>query len=152
MVARVSGVDHVCVYCGILADTEDHVVPRHLLMRAGELGLDLSRVMRMKQWVHPACHECNSMLSGRLFATIKERRAAAHAGIRRKYASYLRIPDWTDAELATMGPKAQAEIIAGIAVRDWVRGRLRWAGAREVDDIGAIYELSQGVARRIGNR
>lgn len=26
-------IDHVCVYCGILADTEDHVVPRHLIAR-----------------------------------------------------------------------------------------------------------------------
>jgi 5-methylcytosine-specific restriction endonuclease McrA len=54
-----SGSDHVCVYCGNLADSEDHVVPRHLLVRAEELGLDLSRVMRMRSWVHPACRECN---------------------------------------------------------------------------------------------
>lgn len=146
------GLESVCVYCGVLADSEDHVVPRHLLSRAGELGLDLSRVMRMRTWTHPACRECNSMLSGRLFATIAERRRAAHAGIRRKYASYLRVPDWTDDELDEMGPKAQREIVAAMAIRDWVRQRLRWSGAREVDDVTEVFRLSQEVARKIGGR
>jgi len=143
-------IEHVCTYCGILADSEDHVVPRHLLARAGELSLDLSKVMRMRSWVVPSCRECNSMLSGRLFPTLAERRAAAQKGIRRKYASYLRIPDWSDAELATMGPTAQREIVAGIAVRDWVRSRLRWNGAKVVEDIGAVYGLAVDVARKAG--
>lgn len=147
-----SGVDHVCVYCGILADTVDHVVPRHLLSRAGELELDLSKVMRMRVWTRPACHECNSMLSGRLFPTLAERRRAAHAGIRRKYRAYLRVPDWSEKELDEMGPKAQAEIVAAMAVRDWVRARLRWNGAREVEDIAEVFHLSQDIARKVGGR
>jgi hypothetical protein len=141
-------IEHVCTYCGILADSEDHVVPRHLLERADELGLDLSKVMRMRSWIVPSCRECNSMLGGQLFATIQERRAAAHKGIRRKYASYLRIPDWSDDELDEMGPNAQREIVAGMAIRDWVRGRLRWRGAKVVEDIGAVYGLSVAVARK----
>jgi hypothetical protein len=140
-------VDLVCTYCGILADTEDHVVPRHLLERAGELELDLSKVMRIRRWVVPACRECNSSLSGRLFPTLKERRAAAHQCIRRKYAAYLRIPDWEDDEVEEMGPIAQREIVAGIAIRDWVRTRLRWTGAREVEDIRAVYGLALDVVR-----
>lgn len=146
------GIEDVCVYCGIFADTVDHVVPRHLLVRAGELELDLSRVMRMRQWTHPACHECNSSLSGRLFATLVERRQAAQKGIRRKYASYLRTPDWTDGELSEMGPKAQAEIVAAIAIRDWVRARLRWRGATIVEDVAPVFHLSQEIARKVGGR
>ena len=140
--------DHLCTYCGILADSEDHVVPRHLLKRAEELSLDLSKVMRMRSWVVPSCRECNSSLGGRLFPTIRERRAAAHKHIRRKYASYLRIPDWEDWEIAAMGPNAQREIIAGLAIRDWTRNRLRWRGARLVEDIEAIYGLSMEIARQ----
>lgn len=147
-----SGIDHVCVYCGILADSEDHVVPRHLLSRAGELGLDLSKVMRMKQWVHPACRECNSSLGGKLFATLRERREEAHRLIRRRYASYLRTPDWSEEELSEMGPKAQAEIVAALAVRDWVRARLRWAGATVVEDVAVVYDLAREVTRKVGGR
>ncbi len=142
-----NAIDLVCVYCGILADTEDHIVPRHLLKRAEELSLDLSKVMRMRSWVMPACRECNSSLSGQVFPTLKERRAAAHKSIRRKYRAYLRIPDWTDEELETMGQQAQREIVAGLAVRDWVRGRLRWNGARIVEDIGAIYGLTRELTK-----
>ena len=93
--------EQVCTYCGILADSEDHVVPRHLLERAGELELDLSRVMRMRAWIVPACR-----------------------------------------------PRAQAEIVAAVAVRDWVRGRLRWKGAREVEDISSVFRLAHDMARR----
>jgi len=140
--------DLVCVYCGSLADSEDHVVPRHLLKRAGELSIDLSKVMRMKSWVHPCCRECNSILGGQIFPTIQERRAAAHKGIRKKYASYLRIPDWSDEELAVMGQTAQREIIAALAVRDWVRERLRWKGAKHVEDISAVHGMAVDVLRK----
>lgn len=140
--------EFVCVYCGVFADSEDHVVPRHLLERAGELSVDLSKVMRMQRWVVPACRECNTMIGGRLYPTLAERRAAAHAGIRRKYASYLRVPDWSDEELDEMGPTAQREIVAAMAVRDWVRKRLAWRGARKVEDISATFHMAIDVLRK----
>lgn len=141
------GIEGVCTYCGTVADSVDHVVPQHLLERAGELELDLSKVMRMRSWQVPACRECNSFLGGKLFATLKERRESAHKSIRRKYASYLRVPNWSDEELSEMGPRASDEIRAALVVRNWIRGRLAWKGATVVD-ISAVYDLAQVMIRR----
>ena len=141
------GIEGVCTYCGQIADSVDHVVPKHLLERAGELELDLSKIMRMRSWQVPACRECNSMLGGKLFATLRERRESAHKSIRRKYASYLRVPSWSEEELSEMGPRASDEIRAALVVRDWIRGRLAWNGATVVD-IGAVYGLAQAMIRR----
>jgi hypothetical protein len=137
-----------CTYCGALADSVDHVVPRHILKRAGELELNLSNVFRMRSWQVPACCECNSMIGGRLFATLAERRACAHAGIRRKYRQYLAIPNWDEEELAEMGPLMRREIARSIRVREGIRDRLRWTGGNgEVVDLTAILELAKSIAR-----
>lgn len=133
-----------CVYCGEIADTIDHVVPRHLLERAGEIGLDLSEIFRFRDWVLPACRECNGFIGSRVFKTLVERRACAHATIRRKYAAYLRIPDWDEEELAEMGRIAQHDIRFGLAVRDRTRSRLAWTGTRDVDLL-PVY----GLIRRV---
>lgn len=139
----------VCVYCGVASDSIDHVVPQHLLARAGELELDLSGIMRMAQWTVPSCRECNAILGGRLYATLAERRKAAHDGLRRKYATYLRTPDWDEDELAEMGESMRQFIRAGMGIRNWVRARLRWTGGSTAD-VAPVFELSRALARRQG--
>ena len=139
--------ENVCTYCGVVCDSVDHVVPRHLLQRAGELGLDLSKVVRIREWEVPACHECNSSIGGKIFATLAERRACAHDHIRRKYASYLCTPNWSESELREMGTVLRRDVEAGIRLRDWARKRLAWAGAQQVEDISAVYGMSQEIAR-----
>lgn len=143
----------LCTYCGIVADTVDHTVPRHLLQRAGDLGVDLSTVIRIRKWTVPACRECNSTLGGRIFPTLVERRAAAKAHIRKSYASFLRTPDWTEAELAEVGEKTRRDIVYALAMREWTRARLRWNGwsGTELEaetHIEAVYALSLTVARK----
>jgi hypothetical protein len=137
----VNYVDHVCVYCGVIADTVDHVVPKWLLNRAEGMNLDLSKLFRLKRWEVPACRECNSSLGNRIFPTLAERRKAVKQGIRRRYRKILRVPNWTEEELAEMGPNAQREIRRAIAQRDWVRERLAWKGATVVDDIRPVFDL-----------
>lgn len=142
--------DCFCTYCGIVCDTMDHVVPQHLLRRAGELGLDLSVVFRMQRWEVPSCRECNSAIGGKVFPNLAERRAFAHAHIRRKYASFLRIPAWDEEELSEMGPRAQGEIQWAIEIRDWVRGRLAWRGAQKIEGLESVFALSKDVSRASG--
>lgn len=122
------GLVDVCAYCGLPADTIDHVIPRHWLRRAQAAGMDATRVFRLRSATVPACHECNSAIGGRLFPTMRERRACAHRHIRRKYRRVLFIPDWTEAELATMSVEAQRYILTGLRQRDLARERLRWTG------------------------
>lgn len=132
-----------CTYCGLLANSVDHVVPRTMLKMAEGLSLDLSNVYRLQRWEVPACVECNTFIGSRVFKSLEERREYAHKTIRKKYAKYLRVPDWTDSELAKMGPIAQRDIASAIAKRDSVRARLAWRGSRHVEfDLGAFGAIS----------
>lgn len=49
---------NVCTYCGELADTRDHVVPRSYLNTGTTV---------------PACRQCNGLLSSKLHITIESR-------------------------------------------------------------------------------
>jgi hypothetical protein len=136
----------LCVYCGVLADSIDHVVPRHLLGRAEAAGLDLSRLMRMKDWTVSACCECNSILGGRIFRSMAERRKAAQDGLRKKYRSALSTPDWSEDELDTLGYRMRQKVVSAIALRDNVRQRIAWRGGNHSIDISEVFALFRQVA------
>jgi hypothetical protein len=123
----------VCTYCGVLCDSVDHVVPRHLLNRAAVAGIDLQALFRLRSWVVPSCRECNSMISGKFFRTIAERREYAHSALRKKYRSELRTPDWSDRELGELSDRLRMDVIVSIAKRDIVRRRLAWRGTKGVE-------------------
>jgi len=140
-----------CVYCGIPADTIDHVVPRHLLIRAGAIGLDLSKLFLIRDWELPACRECNSAIGGQVFRTLKERRECVRRHIRRKYRNVLRIPEWTDDEIAQMGPLMQREIRAGLAQQALAKQRLAWTGgdrrALTAEDLSAVFDIARRIVQ-----
>lgn len=139
----------LCVYCGVVCDSWDHVVPQHLLKRAAELKLDLSGLYRMKRWIVPACRECNSAIGGKLTTTLQGRREIAKKHIRKKYAAFLRIPDWSEEELAEMGPSAREDIKAGIRMRDHIRKRLAWTNPKHNEfDISSVMHLFKEVVKK----
>lgn len=109
-----------CHYCGLIADTIDHVVARSYLDRADRDEIP-RRVMEV-----PACRECNSGLTNRYHETLADRKRAAKERIRRKYAHYLRIPPWTDAELSELGPLHRARVESGLRMKAVVKDRLAW--------------------------
>ncbi len=110
-----------CVYCGMPASSIDHIPPRH--MRRQFSAIDLSAVHEREV---PACLECNSALGARPLLTITERRDYVKAWLRRRYTKYLKIPNWTDAELLELGENLRRMIQRNIAVRDDVRNRIAW--------------------------
>lgn len=110
-----------CIYCGMPCDSTDHIPPRHL--RDQLVGLDL---VALGEKEVPACRECNSALGRRPLITVLERRGYVKNFLRRKYASYLRIPNWTEEELETFGHDLQGMIRRNLALRDEVRKRLAW--------------------------
>jgi hypothetical protein len=139
----------LCTYCGVVCDSWDHVVPQHLLKRAGDLKLDLSGLYRMKRWIVPSCRECNSAIGGKLTKTLQDRRVIAKKHIRKKYAAYLRIPDWSDEELEEMGPDAHSDILAAIRIRDYTRERLDWTNPRHNEfDISSVMFLFKEVVKK----
>ena len=115
-----------CVYCGMTADSIDHIPSKYMRIQLSEVELRAIHTQEV-----PACRECNSILGCRPIITIVERRQYVKAHLKHKYAKYLRIPDWTDEKLATMSQNLQGMIRRGMKTRDLIRQRLQWPKARE---------------------
>jgi hypothetical protein len=113
-------VEYSCVYCGLTASTVDHVPPSSVRPTLIHLGLALRFPFQEVR----ACAECNSALGARPLWTVGSRRAYIKQWLRNRYARYLRIPDWTDSELAKLSPDMQTFTLQGLAVRDVTRQRI----------------------------
>lgn len=116
----------VCIYCGMSADSIDHVPPRHLRAQLAEIEL-----LALGTKEVDACRECNSALGRRPLLTITERRRYIKHYLRRKYRRYLAIPEWNEEKLMTVGSSLRMMIERNMMIRDDVRMRLRWKGKRE---------------------
>lgn len=110
-----------CVYCGLPGDSVDHIPPRSL--RRQLLDIEL---VAMKEMEVPACRECNAALGARPIITITERREYIKKYLRRRYASYIRIPNWTAEELSEFGNDLRGMICRNMAVRDCALQRIAW--------------------------
>lgn len=104
------------------ADTIDHVPPRSARERLKALGLS-NLFPDIEVW---ACHECNAWLGARALWTIGQRKRLVKAALRRKYARFLRMPVWSDAELGRLGPNLRSSTIAAQIFREMVEERLRY--------------------------
>jgi hypothetical protein len=111
-----------CVYCGVAANSVDHVPPRAARDRIVSLGL----AHRYPFHEVPACRECNSVLGARGLWTLTERRDYIKKALRRRYSDILRIPDWSDSELAQVSPAMRGYILDGLYVRDFVKARVAY--------------------------
>ncbi len=73
-----------------------------------------------------SCNECNSILCGRSLWTVPERKKFMKGAIRKRYAKYLNIPDWSPAEVTRKGNSLSEFIKRGIIIRDITIERLKW--------------------------
>lgn len=106
----------VCVYCGMPADTKDHILPRTW---SGDS--DRRRVVTV-----PACRECNSAIGEAYAPTVAERREIAHRYIRRRYAKYLKYVIRGQSDLDTMGHLMRTATIDARRKHEATMARLAW--------------------------
>lgn len=112
---------NACTYCGMAADTKDHVPPRS--HRAALRELCPGRFVEVEV---VCCRECNCLLGARALFTVSERRAFIRTELEKRYRKELAMPAWTPEELAAMGPNMRTEIQHGQAVKELTRRRLAW--------------------------
>lgn len=106
----------VCVYCGLPAGTKDHLIPRAW---TGE-------TRRQSVAVVPACAECNTGIGASGSAGIDDRRKIAHDRLRKAKAEILAAPEWSQDDLAELGPILRQHVEAKQRVRQATLARLAW--------------------------
>lgn len=99
----VGAVAGICIYCGALAETKDHVPP---LSAVSSLGADYFEELL----VVPACNECNSTLGDKWLCEIEDRREFLLNNYKEKYKKILKSPSWSDEELASVGESLRSAI------------------------------------------
>lgn len=115
-------IEHACAYCGMIANTVDHVPPTSVRPTIIELRL----VHRYPFTEVQCCSECNSLLGRRPLWTVVQRREFIHARLRRRYKKYLALPDWSEMELLALESTLRGSIEHGLAVKSVVLNRLAW--------------------------
>ncbi len=102
-----------CFYCGEIATSADHVVP-----------MSWARVVFTKQWLVPACGECNSILGNRELWDPEDRLGFVRKKLQKKYRKVLKAPVWDEEDLSELGPTLQAGVRGRQALREAVERRL----------------------------
>lgn len=106
----------ICVYCGELGDTVDHLLPRTWTGYG----------TRRRVPIVPACRECNSTLSDKFITDVIERRSFVQSALRQKYRKYLRVVLWSVDDLLEMGPALRLVIVGQMAHHERLMARLSW--------------------------
>lgn len=110
-----------CFYCGVPANSIDHVPPRAMRKRMADLGEYFG------VWVEvPACMWCNSTLGNLALLTLTDRKLYIKQRLRVKFKKLLASHDWTDEQLDELGYTLKTKILASMAKRRLVRQRIAW--------------------------
>ena len=107
----------ICVYCGDVSDTLDHVYPL-AAMPATQL-LPKSALLTV-----PCCSECNTLANATVCYSPVEKMFLIRGMLRRRHRAVLKIPHWTAEQIAEMGHKMQTFIRKGLREQKYVRSRL----------------------------
>ena len=100
-----------CVYCGAVAESDEHFPPRsHTLCG----------------FVLPACLECNAIASNVWPEDIVRRAEYVKAKLRTKYARELETPPWDAYELSELGPNMRREVQRWLRRIARVKERIAW--------------------------
>lgn len=115
--------DKLCYYCGLTATGIDHVVPRNMLKRIGELDLEPSPLRVLKV---PCCKECNNLLGGSYDESLLTRKRRLRQSLKRKYAKILKHPKWGHLDRSGIGYTLDSHLAYSEQQRVMILNRLAW--------------------------
>lgn len=100
-----------CVYCGMLADTQDHFPPISLTSK----GLLL-----------PCCRECNSLAGTSFGSDFYARSQLVKKKLAQRNRKSLKVAEWSADELDEIGPMMKKEVKTWQERRRIIHSRLAW--------------------------
>jgi NMD protein affecting ribosome stability and mRNA decay len=112
--------EFVCAYCGESADTLDHVPPLCTRTKITEMGLGV----QYPSFEVRCCRECNCALGSRAIWTLRQRRKFIGAYLKKRYARYLKIPNWTRDEMGPLGRTLSKYVLRGLAEKERAEARI----------------------------
>jgi hypothetical protein len=117
-----------CYYCGMPAETTDHVIPQsliHAVKRSGDEMLLLAVEDPRRRMTVPACRECNGLAGYKYHETLADRAQYVRERLAHKHRKALATPDWEPRELFQLSATLRRRVIAALYERDLTRRRLR---------------------------
>lgn len=112
----------ICVYCGQVGDSVDHIPPESMRLRL--IHLQITREFPFLEV--RACRECNSALNDDGGWTLRERKRFVKSWLARRYARLLSMPDWEPEELLELGPGLAIYVSSGVVKKRIIERRLKW--------------------------
>lgn len=116
-----------CYYCGLPAESVDHVVPQSVINQAilsGNTEAYLDLIGRGRILIVDCCRQCNSILGNINDKTLAERKARLKTRLKIKLNKDLTMPDWNEQELETLSPTLRSWVQEGLIRREIARGRI----------------------------
>ena len=118
-----------CFYCGLPADSIDHVIPKSLLRMLAVLGDSfVAKILKNRHRVHMvrSCKDCNSVLGRNYFDKLPQRKAYIKRRLRQRHHAILAMPTWEDSDFGEMSEGLRNWILKEQERRDIIKERLRW--------------------------
>jgi len=142
---NVYGESYVCYYCGLSADTVDHVIPQKTLLALRTLDDEeiTRKIIGERILMVWACRECNCIAGYSFQDTLSERKQYVLNKLAKRYKGDILTPDWADDELSEMSGEMRKYIRHCLKKRDLIRNRI---GKH------LFKKVKEGQTREIGKR
>lgn len=108
-----------CVYCGLPAETKDHVPPISRVSDYESFNLALEVYIKV-----PCCVECNVMLGSELQESFFQRAEVIKDKLSRKYRRHINTVEWDEEELEELGPTLLSKVVEGRGKSDRALARI----------------------------
>lgn len=116
-----SGEWYLCFYCGVPADTVDHVPP---LSRISDY--EFKRLKHERYYKVPCCRECNNLAGASLQDNLVARAEHVKDKLSRKYRKHLMAIEWSEDELQELGAVLESKVRQSIIKHHYVSARIEY--------------------------
>ena len=117
----------ICVYCGDIADTKDHIPS---ISWAYALGYD-NMVKEGAEFIKVSCCKtCNSVIGDRNLPTLSARKAFISEYWKKKGEKY-KIPTWTIDELNELGKTLKSSVKDRSDSYEFIKRRIVWSSSEK---------------------
>lgn len=107
-----------CFYCGMPADTVDHVPPISRVDDYRSMGLRHEIFIKVT-----CCKDCNTKLGASLQLSLVERYNVRQKQMEKEFKKILKMPVWSSEEIKKMGRNMRSSIVVSMQQKEMLKER-----------------------------